>query len=48
MAEDEEFFAREELLDLRCFFVRDGGDGIAGFLFRVALEEDAGGGFEAT
>lgn len=44
MAEDEVFLAREELLDLRHFFGRDGRGGIALILFEVALEEDAGGG----
>jgi len=44
MAEDEVFLAREELLDLRHFFGRDGRDGVAVILFGVALEEDAGGG----
>jgi len=46
MAEDEELLTREELLDLRHFLVRDGRNGIAIFLFGVALDEDAGGGFE--
>ncbi len=47
MAEDEELLAREEPLDLRHFLGRDGRDGIALILFWVALEQDAGGGFDA-
>ena len=47
MAKDEELLPREELLDLRHLLVRDGGDGIAGLLFGVALEQDAGGGFKS-
>jgi len=43
MAEDEEFLAREELLDLRHFLGRDIGDEIASILFGFALDEDAGG-----
>ncbi len=46
MAEDEELFAGKELLDLRHFLGSDSGDGIAIFLFGVAFDEDAGGGFE--
>ncbi len=47
MTEDKELLAREELLDLRHFFRRDGRDGIAFILFRVAFDEDAGGGFKS-
>ena len=35
VAEDEEFLAREELLDLRHFLGRNGRDGIALILFWV-------------
>ena len=47
MTENKEFFAREELLDLRQFFGSDGRDGIASFLFGLALEQDACSRFEA-
>lgn len=48
MAEDEEFVAREELLDLGNFVRRDCGNGVALILFGVASEEDAGGFFYAS
>lgn len=47
VTEDKEFLARKELLDLGDFFRRDRRDGITVFLCGIALDENAGGGFEA-
>lgn len=47
MTENEEFFARKELLDLRQFFSCDGRNRITVLLFGLALEQDACSRFKA-
>jgi hypothetical protein len=47
MAEDKELLSGEKLFNLGHFLLSDGRDGIALFLFDIALEQDAGGGFES-
>jgi hypothetical protein len=48
MAEDEELVTQEELFDFRNFVARNSRDGTAFILFRVASEQDAGGGTETS